>query len=83
MRMLMLGATIAALPFFVVAAHEELAGTYKLTSGTRTILDTAEVLGTWGKNPNGYIIYGKDGRRPAAGGSAPLDDGVRENVQIR
>ena len=41
---------------------KELAGTYSLISSTRTIVDTGEVLDTWGKNPNGFITYGKDGR---------------------
>jgi Lipocalin-like domain len=58
----MLAATIAALPSSTIAADDELAGTYRLISSTRTILETGEVLDTWGKNPNGFIIYGKDGR---------------------
>jgi hypothetical protein len=62
MKKLMLAATIAALPSFAIAADDQLAGTYRLISSTRTILETGEVLDTWGKNPNGFIIYGKDGR---------------------
>ena len=62
MRKLMLAVAIAALPFSARAADEELAGTYKLISSTRKILDTGEVLDTWGKNPKGFIMYGKDGR---------------------
>jgi len=46
----------------VAAADEELAGTYKLISSTRKVLDTGEVLDTYGKHPTGYIMYGKDGR---------------------
>jgi hypothetical protein len=46
----------------VSAAEEELAGTYKLVSSTRKILDTGEVLNTYGQHPTGYIMYGKDGR---------------------
>jgi hypothetical protein len=45
-----------------IRADEELAGTYRLVSSTRKILDTGEVLNTWGKNPKGFITYGKDGR---------------------
>jgi hypothetical protein len=41
---------------------EELAGTYKLISSTRKILDTGEVVDTWGANPKGFITYGKNGR---------------------
>lgn len=62
MRKLMLAAAIAALPFCTVAADEELAGTYRLISSTRKVLDTGEVLDTWGKDANGFIIYAKDGR---------------------
>ena len=39
-----------------------LTGTYRLISSTRKILDTGEVLNTWGKNPKGFITYGKDRR---------------------
>ena len=59
---MMLAATIAALPSYTIAADDQLAGTYRLISSTRTILETGEVLDTWGNNPNGFIIYGKDGR---------------------
>src|SRR5205823_3448093 len=31
-------------------------------SSTRKILDTGEVLDTYGKKPKGSIMYGKDGR---------------------
>src|SRR5262245_63379445 len=62
MKKLMLAATIAALPSSTIASDDELAGTYKLISSTRKILDTGEVLDTWGKNPKGFIMYGKDGR---------------------
>ena len=47
MRKLMLAATIAALPSFAIAADDQLAGTYRLISSTRTILETGEVLDTW------------------------------------
>jgi hypothetical protein len=46
----------------VSAAEEDLAGTYRLVSSTRKVLDTGEVLDTFGKHPTGYIMYGKDGR---------------------
>src|SRR6478672_11527475 len=46
----------------VVAADDELVGTYKLISSTRKLLDTGEVLDTWGKSPKGFITYGNDGR---------------------
>ena len=62
MRKLMVAAMIAALPFSVVAADDELVGTYKLISSTRKLLDTGEVLDTWGKSPKGFITYGNDGR---------------------
>jgi Lipocalin-like domain len=48
---------------------KELAGTYSLISSTRKIVDTGEVLDTWGKNPNGFITYGKDGRLDGHDGS--------------
>jgi hypothetical protein len=44
------------------AGDDEIAGTYKLISSTRKMLDTGEVVDTYGKRPSGYIMYGKDGR---------------------
>jgi hypothetical protein len=44
------------------AAEEDIAGTYKLVSDTRKVLDTGEVSYPYGKHPAGYIMYGKDGR---------------------
>jgi hypothetical protein len=48
--------------FAAFADEEDLSGTYKLVSSTRKILDTGEVLNTYGNQPAGYIMYGKDGR---------------------
>ena len=62
MRKAMLALVVAALPFSAIAADEELVGTYELISSTRKVLDTGEVLDTWGKDPKGFIMYGKDRR---------------------
>jgi hypothetical protein len=62
MRTFMLTAVIAALSFSPIAAQEHLVGTYKLISSKRMIVETGEVLDTWGKSPKGYITYGEDGR---------------------
>ncbi|NVN86874.1 MAG: lipocalin-like domain-containing protein [Rhodopseudomonas sp.] len=43
-------------------AEENIAGTYRLISSQRKIVDTGEVLDTYGKNPVGFIMYGNDGR---------------------
>jgi hypothetical protein len=61
MRKLMLAVAIAALPVSTVAADEELAGTYRLISSTRKVLDPGEVLDTWGKDPNGFITMPRTG----------------------
>jgi len=62
MRKLILAAAIATLPLAAVAAGDQLSGTYRLVSSTRTILDTGEVKDTYGKHPKGFIMYGNDGR---------------------
>jgi len=62
LRKLILAVVMTAFPFSAIAADEDLAGTYKLISSTRKIVETGEVLDTWGKNPIGFIMYGKDGR---------------------
>ena len=46
----------------VSPAENDLAGTYRLISDTRKDLETGEVLYPYGKNPTGYIMYGKEGR---------------------
>jgi hypothetical protein len=61
-KVMLLAFAVAALPYLALAADEELAGTYRLISSTRKILDTGQVLNTWGKDPKGFITYGKDGR---------------------
>jgi hypothetical protein len=55
MRKLMLAVAIVVLPFSSVAAEDELAGTYKLISSTRKILDTGEVLDT--SSSRGSILH--------------------------
>jgi hypothetical protein len=42
--------------------ESEFYGTYRLISSTRTIVETGEVLDTFGKHPTGFINYGKDVR---------------------
>jgi hypothetical protein len=64
MRWFVLAVTVPMVfaTFAAFAAEEDLSGTYRLVSSTRKILDTGEVLNTYGKQPTGYIMYGKDGR---------------------
>ena len=62
MRKIMLAFALSMLPFCAAHADEELPGTYKLISSTRTIQETGEVKDSYGKQPKGYIMYGKDGR---------------------
>jgi hypothetical protein len=44
-----------------LAEDQEFAGNYQLVSATRKILDTGQVEETYGKNPKGLAMYGKDG----------------------
>jgi hypothetical protein len=43
-------------------AADELYGTWKLVSWKRTIVATGETSDVFGKAPQGYLIYGRDGR---------------------
>ena len=54
--------TLALLPSFVLAGNEEIWGTYKIISATVHWLDSGQTEDAYGKHPNGYITYGKDGR---------------------
>jgi hypothetical protein len=44
----------------VMAADNDIVGTYKLVVEQRTIVETSEMIPV--KNPQGYITYGTDGR---------------------
>ena len=44
------------------AGNETLYGTWRLVSFTQTILATGEALDVFGKSPQGFINYGRDGR---------------------
>jgi Lipocalin-like domain len=44
------------------AGDEEIWGTYKLISATYKLLDTGDVVNSYGEHPKGYITYGKEGR---------------------
>ena len=62
MRKMMFALAVSTLPFRAALADDDLPGTYKLISSTRTIVDTGEVQDSYGKQPKGYIMYGRDGR---------------------
>jgi hypothetical protein len=61
-RTIMWAFALSAFAFGTASADENLPGTYKLLSSTRTIVETGEVKDAFGKQPNGYIMYGMDGR---------------------
>jgi hypothetical protein len=50
------------LSFPAFAEDQMLDGTYNLVSSTRKLLETGDVVDTYGKHPTGYVNYGKDGR---------------------
>ena len=43
------------------AAEQDISGTYRLVSMVRVIVDTGQVVDTFGEHPQGYIIYQRDG----------------------
>ena len=44
------------------SAAQKLWGTWRLVSFTRTLVESGEKTDVFGKQPHGYITYGKDGR---------------------
>ena len=81
----------AILPFPAFAENQTLDGTYKLLSATRKIVETGEVVDSYGKHPTGYINYGKDGHflvlivydktiRPAPDSVANMTDAQRADL---
>jgi hypothetical protein len=82
-------ASILSFPAF--AEDQVLDGTYTLVSSTRKILESGQVVDTYGKQPTGYINYGRDGRmlvvivsdnkdRPAPDSVAAITDEQRANL---
>jgi len=53
---------LSAVSVRAFAADQVLEGTYKLVSSTQKTLETGEIVDTYGKQPTGYITYGRDGR---------------------
>src|SRR3954466_5199557 len=49
-------------PSPAVAADNDIVGTYRLITSTRKILDTGEIVESYGKAAMGSIMYGADGR---------------------
>jgi hypothetical protein len=62
MRKVILALALSALPCGTALGDEDIVGTYKLISSTRTIVETGQVEDSYGKHPNGYVMYGRDGR---------------------
>jgi Lipocalin-like domain len=82
---------VSALCFPAFAEDQRLEGTYKLVSSTRQILETGQIVDTYGKQPTGYINYGRDGRmlvlivadknnRPAPESVGAITDEQRANL---
>ena len=72
-----------------IAAQEVLEGTWKLVSSTRTNTTTGATTDSFGPNPLGYIMYGKDGRmmvlitrsdRPKADSTDKMTDEQRSRL---
>jgi Lipocalin-like domain len=58
-------AIITALVAFATAAwaaDDDIVGTYRLISANRVIIATGETEESYGKNPIGFMIYGREGR---------------------
>ena len=58
-----LAVVIALFPFASSAwAADDIVGTYRLISANRVILATGDTEDSYGKNPIGFMTYGRDGR---------------------
>jgi hypothetical protein len=62
--MVRLAVVIALLLFasLAYAADDDIVGTYRLISANRVILATGDSEDSYGKNPIGFVTYGRDGR---------------------
>ena len=59
---LALVAALVVFPRLVCAADDDIVGTYRLITSNRVILETGETEDSYGKNPSGFMTYGRDGR---------------------
>jgi hypothetical protein len=59
-----LAVVIALFPFAssTWAADDDIVGTYRLISANRVILATGDTEDSYGKNPIGFMTYGREGR---------------------
>ena len=62
MKHILLALIFAVFSVCMAHADDDLPGTYRLVGATRTIVATGEVKDAYGKNPKGYVMYGRDGR---------------------
>jgi hypothetical protein len=62
MLRLALVAALVVLPRLACAVDDDIVGTYRLISSQRVILETGETEDSYGKDPHGYVTYGRDGR---------------------
>jgi len=65
MLRLALVAAFVIFPGLACAVDDDIVGTYRLISSQRVILETGETEDAYGKNPSGFITYGRDGRMMA------------------
>jgi hypothetical protein len=81
---LVLGA-ILLMPQKASANDQILDGTYRLISATRTIVETGQTEDSFGKDPIGFITYGKDHRMSVLivrrGRAKPTFQGLTESVR--
>ena len=57
-----LGIALALITSEALAGDEEIWGTYRLIKATNRLLDTGDVVNSYGEHPKGYITYGEEGR---------------------
>jgi hypothetical protein len=62
MLRLALVAALVIFPGLACADDDDIVGTYRLISAQRVILETGKTEDAYGKNPSGFITYGRDGR---------------------
>ncbi len=90
-KMALLIGLASTLSIPAIAKNQVLEGTYKLVSSTRRIVETGQVVDSFGKEPTGYINYGRDGRvlvlivwdkndRPAPENVGAITDEQRANL---
>ena len=82
-RLILIASCVLIAAVTPIAGQEILDGTWKLVSSKRTTTTTGTTIDTFGSDPQGYIMYGKDGRMMVLLARVAIDPSQRALTKLR